>query len=115
MSINAGEKIIWVDLLNLSSLYKIYRHRNNIKKIIYFNCSKPFIVFINFFFKKIIKIPILQFNFINESEIRINEVSLFEHIQILITEYSNNFILSNKIKKKLNLIQMLIILAMNHI
>ncbi len=100
MSINAGEKIIWVDLLNLSSLYKIYHHRNNIKKIIYFNCSKPFIVFINFFFKKIIKIPILQFNFINESEIRINEVSLFEHIQILITEYSNNFILSNKIKKK---------------
>lgn len=103
VSINAGEKIIWVDLLNLSSTYKIYRQRNNVKKIIYFNYSKPLIIFIIFFFTKIIKIPISQFNFINESEVRINEISLFEHIQILITEYSNNFILSNKIKKKAKL------------
>ena len=100
MFINSEDKIIWIDILSFTSLYTIYCKRKNIDKIIYLNSSIPFNFLINFLSKKIFCVPLISFDFFNETKARINGISLFEYIQISLTEQLNLLAQSNQIVKR---------------
>lgn len=100
MSINSEDKIIWVDVLSFTSIYKIYRKRKNFDKIVYFNSSIPFSFLINFLSKKIFCLPLISFNFLSESEVKIKGISLFEYIQNSLTKKLNSLSSSERIIKR---------------
>ena len=104
MFINSEDKIIWIDILSFTSLYTIYCKRKNIDKIIYLNSSIPFNFLINFLSKKIFCVPLISFDFFNETTARINGISLFEYIQISLTEQLNLLAQSNQIVKRKKII-----------
>ncbi len=90
MKINPGERVLWVDLLSFDSLYKIYRNRRVVDKVVYLNVYAPFKFFINFFSLKVIGIPIMQLDFVVESDERMEGVSLYEYIQSSLIENLDN-------------------------
>ena len=90
MKINPGERVLWVDLLSFDSLYKIYRNRRVVDKVVYLNMYAPFKFFINFFSLKVIGIPIMQLDFVVESDERMEGVSLYEYIQSSLIENLDN-------------------------
>ncbi len=100
MQINPGERVLWVDLLSFSSLYKIYRSRRKVDKIVYLNMYEPFKLFINFFSRRVIGIPIMSLDFVVESDVRMEGVSLYEYIQNSLIERLNNLAKCRKISER---------------
>lgn len=90
MKINPGERVLWVDLLSFGSLYKIYRNRRVVDKVVYLNMYAPFKFFINFFSLRVIGAPIMQLDFVVESDERMEGVSLYEYIQNSLIENLDN-------------------------
>jgi hypothetical protein len=100
--INPGEKVLWIELLSFSSIYKIYRYRKKVEKVIYINKYKPLKFFLNFFSKSVIGIPIIQLNFIDQSEERLKGSSLYEIIHNSLTHNLNSLVKSRKIETIIN-------------
>ena len=100
MQINPGERVLWLDVLNFSSVYKIYRNRKKVDKVIYLNKYLPLKPFVNFLSRKVVNIPILQLDFVSEPDVRMENVSLYEYIQNSLIENLNNLTTYKNIAEK---------------
>jgi len=81
MKLTPEERILWLDILCFSSMWRLLRYRGKVDRVIYLNVHRFVEPFINFFSSKILKIPVAQVGDIIESELKVEQVSLYESIQ----------------------------------
>jgi len=95
-----GERILWVDVLSISSLYKINCNKNKVDKVIYLNTYTFLEPYVNFFSRKVIGIPIQQMNFISQSDVRMEGMSLYDYIQKALAENLDGLIEYSKVEQR---------------
>jgi len=100
MGIAPGERILWVDVLSFSTLYKINCNKNKVDKVIYLNCYTFLEPYVDFFSRKVIGIPIQQMNFISPADVRMEGVSLYEYIQNALVENLDSLIEYSKVEQR---------------
>jgi len=85
MSIQSSEKILWVDVICLSSLFYIFKKRDLYDRVLYISLykpAKPFLLIFKFFFN----LPLSRIRDTVESELKFGNISLYESIQNLISQ-----------------------------
>lgn len=81
MKLIQEDRILWLDILCFSSMWCLLRYRGKVDRVVYLNMHKFIGPFINVFSSKILKIPVVQVGDIVESELKVEQVSLYESIQ----------------------------------
>lgn len=78
-----NQKAFWIDLLCWSSAFKtmMLSRRVPMAKIYYLNISRFFIPFV-YFLERTFKVPVIHVKDIVESEVKMDGISLYEHIQM---------------------------------
>nr|NQU89915.1 hypothetical protein [Bacteroidota bacterium] len=95
-------KTIWVDLLCWSSAIKVLflLSRMPVKQVYYINVVKSFSPFVRVF-EKILKIPLIWANQLAEGDEKIGDCSLYELIQLRLTETLNKFVDQKELKQQI--------------
>ena len=93
-------KVVWIDLVCISSLCELIKISNKVDEIYYLNSHKAIAPFMKYISSAIGK-PIIQVTELVESTTSINGKSLYELIQTRLHKITSNFVNSQNIDKKI--------------
>lgn len=97
MNLAKNQKIAWVDLLCISTIFHVIANYKNIEILFYLNTTKTLSFFIKLI-SNLTGITIKQITDVVESTERIGKTSLYELIQIRLDQYLFDWVEGNEVK-----------------